>query len=419
VVKTDADALSAGVDDGLAFVGGRSTSTSAMSDFTQPNSRGAPRDRTRAIAAAVAVLWVAAIIGATVQQGVVHHNNNFLIFRAASWHLLHDQDLYAAYPALHFDYYKYSPTFALLFLPFALPPFWVAMLLWNALNAATLYFAIGTVLPLRRANVARAIVFLDMLGSLQNVQSNALVAALIIFTFAAYERRHTMLGSAAAVIGAVIKIFPLAGVTFALFHRRKVRVAMALVVSALVLAALPLLVTTPGVLRMQYASWKAISALDAMTRGFSVMEMVHLVTRTDWPNWPIQLVGALALVGPVFARPARHGEWRFRRLYLCSVLLFCLIFNHKAESPTFVIGVAGAAIWFAALERRTRWEWTLFAIIVVFTILASSDAMPRVLQRELFDPYRLKVVPLIVLWLELQRRLWRKARETLDMTRET
>jgi len=377
-----------------------------MSDSPPPNSSATARDHTRAIAFAIAVLWGAAVIGATVQQGVVHHNNNFLIFRAASWHLLRGQDLYAAYPALHFDYYKYSPTFALLFLPFALPPFWVAMLLWNTLNAATLYFAIGTVLPLRSANVARAIVFLDMLGSLQNVQSNALVAALIIFTFAAYERRHTVLGSAAAMIGAMIKVFPLAGVTFALFHRRKARVALALVVSAVVLAALPLLVTTPARLQMQYASWRAISALDALTRGFSVMEMVHLVTRTDWPNWPIQLVGALLLVAPLFVRPARRGEWRFRRLYLCSVLLFCLIFNHKAESPTFVIGVAGAAIWFAALERRTSWEWVLFALIVLFTILASSDAMPRVLQRELFDPYRLKVVPLIVLWVELQRRLW-------------
>jgi hypothetical protein len=363
-------------------------------------------DRTRSIALILAILWGAAVVAATVQQGVLHHNNNFLIFRAASLHLVHGQDLYAAYPALHFDFYKYSPTFALLFLPFALPPFWIAMLLWNTLNAATLYFAIGTVLPLRSANIARGIVFLDMLGSLQNVQSNALVAALIIFTFAAYERRRTVLGSAAAMIGAVIKIFPLAGASFALFHPRKVRVAVALVASAAVLAALPLLVTSPATLEMQYASWKAIQKLDALTRGYSVMEMVHLLARTDWPNWPQQLVGALLLLAPIVVRRERWREWAFRRLYLCSVLLFCLIFNHKAESPTFVIGVAGAAIWFASLDARTRWEWILFGVIVVVTILSSSDAMPRLLQKSLFDPYRLKVVPLIVLWVELQRRLW-------------
>jgi hypothetical protein len=74
-----------------------------------------------------------------------------------------------------------------------------------------------------------------------------------------------------------------------------------------------------------------------------------------------------------------------------------------------VIGVAGAAIWFASLDARTRWEWILFGVIVVVTILSSSDAMPRLLQKSLFDPYRLKVVPLIVLWVELQRRLWARA----------
>ena len=117
----------------------------------------------------VAVLWLGAVVAATLQQGVAHENNNFRIFRAASAHLLAGLDLYAAYPAQHLDFYKYSPTFALLFLPFAYLPFWLAMLLWNALNAGALFVALGTVLPRRAANAARAIVFLDMLGSLQNV----------------------------------------------------------------------------------------------------------------------------------------------------------------------------------------------------------------------------------------------------------
>src|ERR1700737_4391371 len=127
----------------------------------------------RRVERVVAFLCVAAAALACIQQGTAHQNNNFLIFRAASLHLLHGQDLYAAYPAEHFDFYKYSPTFALLFLPFALPPFGVAMLLWNALNAGALYLALGLVLPRRAAVVARVIVYLDMLGSLQNVQSNA------------------------------------------------------------------------------------------------------------------------------------------------------------------------------------------------------------------------------------------------------
>ena len=94
-------------------------------------------------------------------------------------------------------------------------------------------------LPRRAATLARAIVFLDMLGSLQNVQSNALVAALIILTFAAYERHHTALGSLAAIAGAYIKLFPLAGVSFAIFHPRKVRVAVAVVARRAAVRAAP------------------------------------------------------------------------------------------------------------------------------------------------------------------------------------
>lgn len=375
--------------------------------MTVPTSSPSDSARWRRIELLIALLWAAAVIAATIQQGVTHHNNNFLIFRAASLHLLHDQDLYAAYPALHFDFYKYSPTFALLFLPFALPPLALAMLLWNALNAGALYFALGMALPRRAAIGARAIVFLDMLGSLQNVQSNALVAALVVFTFAAYERRHTVLGSLAVAVGANIKVFPLAGASFAIFHPRKLRVAIALLASMVGLALLPLLVTSPSTLVAQYASWRAIEATDAFERGFSVMEMLQLLLRQDLPNWPVQLLGVAALVAPVLVRRARWSEWWFRRLYLCSVLIFCVIFNHQAESPTFVIGVTGAAIWFAALERRARAEWALFAFFVVCTVLASSDAMPTWLQRNLFDPYRFKAVPLIAIWIEIQRRLWR------------
>ena len=377
-------------------------------DSTQP----APPKRSAELL--IVALWVAAVIAATVQQGIQHQNNNFLIFRAASLHLLHGVDMYAAYPALHLDKFKYSPTFALLFLPFAVLPFALSAFLWNALNAGALWIAIGMVLPRRAALIARAIVFMDMLGSLQNVQSNALVAGLIILTFAAYERRHTVLGTLAASVGASIKVFPLAGLSFAIFHPRKLRVAAVTVLVAVGLLLLPLLVTPLQTLLAQYASWRAVETHDALDRGFTVMQMVELLFHQGWPNWPQQLGGVLLLVAPVLARRDQWTEWTFRRLYLCSVLVFSVIFNHQSESPTFVIAAAGAGIWFASLKRATRGEWALFVFFVVCTILASSDAMPRVIQRAVFDRYHFKTVPAIALWVVLQFRLW-KPRGTVEV----
>ena len=372
----------------------------------EPSSAGALSPATRRLEWLVLALWLAAIVAATIQQGVVRHNNNFLIFRAASLHLLHGQDLYAAYPALHFDFYKYSPSFALLFLPFALPPLALAMLAWNALNAGTLYVALGMVLTRRAALAARAIVFLDMLGSLQNVQSNALVTALIILAFAGYERRHALTASGAVAIGTAIKLFPLAAASFAVFHPRKMRIALALAATLAGLVLLPLLVTPAATLAAQYRSWHAIESVDAMERGFTVMQMLELLLHRDWPNWPVQGAGVLALVAPVLARRTRWTQWTFRRLYLCSVLVFSVIFNHQSESPTFVIGVAGVAIWFASLPERSRWTWATFGFVVVCTILASSEAMPHAIQRALFDRYHFKAVPLLVVWVMLQVELW-------------
>jgi hypothetical protein len=176
-------------------------------------------------------------------------------------------------------------------------------------------------------------------------------------------------------------------------------------------------VTPPDILLEQYAGWRAIGARDAaLNRGYAVMNVVEQLFHGGWPNWPIELAGVLLLLAPVVVQRWRWHDWDLRRLYLCSVLVFCVIFNHQAESPTFVVAITGVAIWFAAIPRPSRWEWALLGFIVVFTILASSDVMPRTIQRDFFDRYRFKAVPLIVLWIELQRRLWfprvREARPT-------
>ena len=357
----------------------------------------------------VALLWIAAVVAATLQQGLAHQSNNFLMFRAASRHLLEGRDLYAAYPALYFDFYKYTPAVALLFLPFALLPFVWSMLAWNALNASVLWAAIGTVLPRRGATIARAVVFLDLLGSLQNVQSNGLVAGLIILTFAAYEREHTILGGFAASIGGAIKLFPLAGVSFAIMHPRRVRFVLAAAVAFIALLLLPLLVTPPATLLAQYASWSAIQATDTLRRGLTVMQIAELLFHRNWPNIPFQIAGTLVLLAPLTLRRDRWKEWRFRLHYLCSVLVFSVIFNHRSESPSFVIAVSGFAIWFVSLDRRTMATWALFGFFVVCTILSSSDAMPDAIQRDFFDAYSFKTVPCIVAWLVLQRSLWKSA----------
>lgn len=330
---------------------------------------------------------------------------NFEIFRAASRHLVAGNDLYAHYPDALQDQFKYSPAFALLFAPFAWLPWPLALFFWSALNALVLFVAVERLLPPRAALIALAALLLEVVRAMQNAQSNALVAGLIILAFVALERGRAWRAAFAVALGAAVKIFPLAALTFAIPRRRAVRTGLAAAAIGAVLLALPLLVTPPATLMAQYRSWHAIESLDTGQRWFSMMELVHRWTGADWPNWPVQLAGTLALLAPLALRH-RWDDVRFRRLYLCSLLVYVVLFNHQAERASFVIAFAGMAIWYAS-EQRNAWSTTLFGVaFVTMPLMSTLVPVPAILKSPTAMVYRL-TVPTVAVWVVMQWQLWR------------
>ena len=332
---------------------------------------------------------------------------NFEIFRAASRHLVTGEDLYARYPDELQDQFKYSPAFALLFAPFAWLPWPLALLLWSVLNALALFVAVEWLLPPRAALLALAFLLLEVLRAMQNAQSNALVAGLIILAFVALERGRTWRAALAIVLGASVKIFPLAALSFALPKRKALYAGLATVAIGVGMLLSPLLVTPPATLVSQYRSWGAIESSDSRARWFSVMELVHRWTGADWPNWPVQLAGTLMLLAPLAMRRDRWDEPRFRLLYLCSVLLYVVLFNHQAERASYLIAFTGIAIWFAS-EPRAAWRTALFGVAVATIPLMSTVLpVPTTLKSATAMLYRL-AVPALLAWIAIQAALWRR-----------
>lgn len=289
------------------------------------------------------------VIALTAQRSFFPHPHwTFRIFRSSFWHLIHQQDLYAQYAGQ--DFFKYSPTAALLFAPFAVPPFALGLLLWNACNAIALIFALRCLVGRRNVALAMLLVLPELYNAMQASQSNALVAALIVVAFAALENDRQLRGSLAIAVGVAIKIFPIAALSFAIFHPRRLRAAVAFVLCAAVLAALPLTVTSPSMLLAQYDWWHRIEMTDALARGESVMSVLHQLFRVSGPNWPVQLAGVAMLLLPLI-HLSRWGDARFRHAYLASLLVFVVIFNHQAERQSFVIAAVGVAIWFVESPR--------------------------------------------------------------------
>lgn len=310
-------------------------------------------------------IYVLAATIAALQRGLSTSQHwTYHDFRGSFYHLLAHQDLYVHYATQGYDLYKYSPTFALLFAPFALPPFVVGLLLWDIFSALMLYLALERLLPARQAALVALLLAPELFAALQASQSDTLVAALIILAFVALERARTVSAAVAIGLGAAIKIFPLAALSLVIPRRGRFRIALIVAGVGVVLVALPLVVISPRELAGQYGSWLDVARQDALLRGDSVMGLIALIVPGDWPNWPVQLAGTLVLLLPLAVRRERWADAGYRLLYLCSLLVYVVIFNHKAERSSFVIAVAGVVIWWAT-GARTLWRTLLMLLSLV------------------------------------------------------
>jgi glycosyl transferase family 87 len=342
-------------------------------------------------------LYASAAIVVTIQRGIFSFPMDYAIFRASFWNLVEGRDLYLLRPDQGF---KYSPTFALLFAPFALLRFAVGLLLWNLVNAISMFFAFKSLLPGDQARIALALVFLPMLRSMQSSQSNALVAALLIFAFVCFELGRQVRGAFAIAIGAAIKIFPLAAVVFVLSHPRKAR-ALALCGGAVVvIILLPLFVISPGELLGQYRSWATLQGQDAVLLGSSVIGLLR-EAGVLWPAWVVQLAACGIVVGVLLARHDRWAERSFQLQYLAFVLVFCVLFNHRAERQSSVIAISGLIIWIL-VAPRAGWRTALFVVVYSLVTLIGADVTPQIIKRAL-SPDARSAIPLTFAWLAI---LW-------------
>ncbi len=354
-------------------------------------------------------LYIGSAVLVTVQQGILAQANNFRVFRSASVNLLGGRDLYAAHPEQHFDYYKYSPTFALLFAPLAYLPFALAYFCWSLLNALLLYYALDRLLPERSATLAIALVYLEVLFSMQYGQSNALVAALIVLAFLAFERGRQLAAATAIALGASIKLFPLAALSLAVFHPRRVRFGLLFLSVLAGVVALPVLAVPARELVAQYRSWQAIEAADTLNRGYSLMQYLHMGLGVDWPNWPVQMAGTALLLLPLAIGRAEWSEPRFRRLFLCSLLVYVVLFNHQSERATFVIAYTGIIVWYVGSGPSVL-RTAILALTLAMMVVHDVEIVPYWVKSEIFIPYRLKGIPCVVAWFVMQGELLAQAR---------
>lgn len=362
--------------------------------------------RTQFVAVAFVLLATGAAVqrvalGPSVEQGRVYtHYNNYVIFRDAFTHLREGHDLYALFPDEHWDLYKYSPTFAALMAPFAPLPDAAGLVLWDVLGAALLFAGLA-MLPLatERARMAMAwLVALPMLQSMQNSQSNAHVAGLVLLAAVWLERQQEMRAGLAIALGFFVKIYGGLAVVLALLQPSRWKAVGWTVAWTIALGLLPLLFVSPAHLAALYRSWGELLANDqAASTGVSAMSVLEQWFGLTPPKAVVAGVGLVLTLAPL-VRVRAHAFVEFRMLVLAGLMLWMVAFNHKAEPNTFVIAVAGVAVWYLAAPASPL-RRTLVVLVLLLTCLSTTSIFPGAMRRSLISPYSLRVVPCLVVWL--------------------
>jgi hypothetical protein len=276
--------------------------------------------------------------------------------------------------------------------------------LWMLINSLVLFAGVA-LLP-RLSNIQKSWLLLfclpELLTSLQNDQSNGFMAGLIILGFALAERSKFFWSALCIVSSIYIKLFGGLALIFYLFYPGKVRNGAYVLFWMVVLTFIPLIVVSWHQLSFLYQSWYHLVLQDrAASVGISVVGLLETWGGLHPSANVVALIGLLLFCLPLI-NIRKYADPVFRLLMLASVLIWIVIFNHKAESPTFIIAMAGIGIWYFS-RKPSKFDTVLLVSALLATSLSVSDLVPAEVRRDFVVRYDLKAVMPVLIWVRI---LW-------------
>lgn len=325
--------------------------------------------------------------------------NNYVIFKNSFKHLLSNQNLYAAYPKEDYDLFKYSPTFAMFMGIFYYLPAALGLLLFNLLNVSLfLYALLRFKLDEKKQKLILLFLLVEIAISLTSTQTNLLIAALILLSFLCLENKKPFWAALCIVLTAYIKLFGIVAFALWFLYPNKLRFILYALFWTIVLALLPLILISKNELVQQYQNWQELLKEDhSISYGASFIGWIH-----SWFKIDISKVGTVVAAAILFFIPfiksGLYKLYEFRLQILASILIWIVIFNHRAESPTYCIALTGVAMWY--FSQRPRKVYTvLLWLCLIFTSLSSTDLItPSSIYDKIVEPYALKAVFPCIIW---------------------
>ncbi len=323
--------------------------------------------------------------------------DNYDSFVAAFEHLKKQYDLYLMYPSEYHTEYNYSPSFAFFMGLFYYFPDWIGILLWNLTHTVALLIAIHLMpIDLKKKIFIYWFCLIEYITAAENVQTNATVTALIMLVFIYQEKGKTAWSSLFFVFGFFFKIYVLTAGVFFLCYKKRGEFVLKGLGWGLLFFALPLLIVSFDQLLFLYQSWIHRLQLQSIRDSLSLIGVIGMFKSIQIDQGWIILAGTLTMLLVLLKKEVYHNS-QFRQLYLGGILLFTVVFNPGVESPTYIIAVAGAAIWYITLDRL-KWHQWLMIVLFIFTCLSPTEIFPKPIRDNFLKPYHIKAIPCIIVW---------------------
>ncbi len=156
--------------------------------------------------------------------GEYTHYNNYIIFKNSHFNLKNNSDLYSHYNS-QWDLYKYSPTFAFLMGGMVYFPTILGLSVWNIINTILLILGIWHLpkIDFKSKRWMLVLISIELITSIQNSQSNGLIAALLIWTFIFLEKANAWKANICLALSVFIKIFGVVLLPIYLFYKFRVK----------------------------------------------------------------------------------------------------------------------------------------------------------------------------------------------------
>lgn len=362
----------------------------------------------------IAIIWMILSILIAIKQILRDSYGNYKIFKGVFWHLIEYKNLYLHYPNEYWDRNLYGPLYSLIIAPFAILP---DLLGGSLLNLSLVCLFIYAIFQLNIQDKYKAILMWivtnELITSLLSFQFNIYIVSCIMLSFVWITSEKEIKAAWLISIGFLVKLYGIVGLSFLFFTKNKFKLLAAFGMTTLILMFSPAFISSFDFVYQSYFDWihtLAIKNEANMVLGnmqdISVFGLVKRIFVLPNLSNLVILIPALIIYGLSYLQFKNFKDKTFQLLFLCSTLIFTVIFSSGAESPTYIIAYTGVALWFLLLNNRHhRFYLFLFILSVFLTTLSPTDVFPKFIREQYIIKYALKALPCFLIWLVIQYQL--------------